>query len=119
VARFGSRKQLEKHYSKHRPHFEPLGVGTEADYVARAAALCAEPCPVDALGCDRQCPDDDDEKLVRYRESSGEYAVMVKATRTLVTFHILRPAGSYPDRRFTHRFATNHEFFNADCECRA
>ena len=116
VANFQTEKQLRRHF---RRHAAECNVASEVEYLALASALCDGACPNDAAECERNCPDDTDPKRVRFRRHNGEYGVVLRDHPViLVTFHVLYPAGTMGFLR-THQFATNQEFFDADCECRA
>ena len=84
VPRFASAKQLRRHFEKHGREF---GTATEADYETLASYLCDDPAPQGVDECIRHCADDRDPKRVRFNEATGEYAVMVRDTGDLVTYH--------------------------------
>lgn len=116
VARFGSATQLRRHFLRHGAEF---GTTTEADYEALASYICDDPLRAGVDECIRNCPGlDTDPKRIRFYEATGEYAVMVRDTRVLCTYHLLYPAGTI-GAPYTHQFATNRDFFEADCNCRA
>jgi hypothetical protein len=116
VANFQSVKQLRRHARRHATECRAVD---ENEYVARASALCDGPCPPDTVECERNCPDDTDAKRIRFRDATGEYVIVLRdQPAVLVTYYILHPIGTVGVLR-THQFATNREFFDADCECRA
>lgn len=93
-------------------------MATAADYEVLASALCDDPCPGGVDESERYCPPKDrDVKLLRFREATSEYSVMVRDTREIITYHLLYPVGTL-GAPFEHGFATNRDFFEADRECR-
>src|SRR3990170_7319906 len=73
-------------------------------YLALARAFCDGPCQDGVSECIRTC----DQKIDRFRESSGEFGVLMPDRSMILTFHILYPFGTagVPVNR-THPFATN------------
>jgi hypothetical protein len=66
---FETTAKLTEHFVKHRAL---LGVGSEADYLARADAFLGAPLPKDVLECDRNSDGD----RLRFRISTQEYGVL-------------------------------------------
>ena len=111
---FSSPRELRKHVKR---HWAELHLQSERDqdaYLALARAFCDGPCQDGVSECIRTC----DQKIDRFRESSGEFGVLMPDRSMILTFHILYPFGTagVPVNR-THPFATNREYFDADCEC--
>lgn len=109
---FPSPKELRKHTSRHWQECGLANQNCEAEYLALARAFCDCPCPVDVDECTRTC----DNKVDRFREVSGEFAVMMPGRTAILTYHILYPSGTHGVLR-THQFNTNREYYEADCEC--
>lgn len=98
-------------------HGAEFAANTEAEYEALASAFCFdEPCPGDVTQYERYCARDGDPKRVRYRGQSSEYAVMVRDTAVLCTYHLLYPVGTR-GAPYSHDYATNDQFVAADREC--
>ena len=112
---FPSPKELRKHTRRHWAEFGLASEHDQVGYLALAVAFCGGACPNDAEECVREkC----DNMIDRFREISGEFAVLMPDRSAIVTYHILHPIQTVgvPVQR-THRYATNREYFNADCEC--
>ena len=109
---FPSDKELRKHTRRHWREFNLIDEHAQAEYLALARAFCDEPLPIDTDECVRTC----DNMIDRFREVSGEFAVMMPRRSALLTFHILYPFGTVGVER-THHFLTNREYYEADCQC--
>ena|SRR5271166_87373 len=110
---FPSAKELRKHTKKHWQEFNLVDEYAENDYLALARAFCADPIPNGAEECVRTC----DSRIDRFRDVTGEFAVLMPMRTFILTYHILHPSGTVGASR-THRFRTNREYFQADCECK-
>lgn len=114
---FPSTNEERKHIRKHFAILNEFGVSCEAEYLALAYAFSeADDWPDRLEECRRTC----DNKFGRFVEPLGWFAVVREDRSELLTFHVLHPAGSagVPVMR-THPFATNREYFDLDCICRA
>lgn len=111
---FPSEKELRKHTRRHWREFNLGDENAQMDYLALARAFCEGPCPIGTDECIRTC----DTMVDRFREASGEFSVMMPNRAAILTYHILHPFGTFgvPIER-THRFSTNREYYEADCEC--
>lgn len=111
---FPSAKELRKHTKKHWREFDLANETAVTEYLALARAFCDGPCPLGTDECTRTC----DTKIDRFREPRGEFAVLMPDRSVILTFHILHPRGTVGVQiERTHRFDTNRQYFEADCEC--
>lgn len=109
---FPSPKELRKHTKRHWRECGLANENCEAEYLALARNFCEGPCPADVDECIRTC----DNMVDRFREASGEFAVMMSGRTAILTYHVLYPLGTLGVLR-THQFATNREYYEADCVC--
>lgn len=109
---FPSPKELRKHTKRHWQEFNLTDENAQAEYLALARAFCEGPCPADVDECIRTC----DNCVDRFKEASGEFSVMMPNRTAILTYHILYPLGTMGVQR-THQFATNREYYEADCQC--
>jgi hypothetical protein len=112
---FASERELRKHTKRHWQEFNLTDENAHTDYLALARIFCEGPCPAGTEECIRKC----DNMIDRFCDKSAEFAVLMPMRMFIRTFHILHPFGTpgiAPER--THRFATNREYYDADCECR-
>lgn len=111
---FPSEKELRKHTRRHWQELNlPNNVATN-DYLALARTFCEGDCPEGTDECTRTC----DNKIDRFCDATAYFAVMMPNRTAIITFHVLHPAGTVgitPNKM--HAFATNREYFEADCEC--
>src|SRR5260370_30366175 len=111
---FPSPKELRKHTKRHWRECNLLNENCEAEYLALARAFCEGLCPIGTDECIRTC----DTMVDRFCEASGEFSVMMPNRTAILTYHILYPFGTFvvPIER-THAFATNRQYYEADCVC--
>jgi len=111
---FPSEKELRKHTKRHWQEFNLAHEQDHAGYLALARIFCEGACPANTDECIRTC----DTKIDRYCDASAEFAVLMPDRSWVLTFHILHPNGApgIPIER-THGFATNRQYFEADCQC--
>ena len=110
---FPSDRELRKHTRRHGVEFG-LNETDLAAYLSLARAFCEGTCPVGTDECIRMR----DNFVDRFLEVSAEFAVMMPGRTVIITYHILHPFGTpgIPVER-THEFATNREYYEADCLC--
>lgn len=113
---FPSHKELTKHTRRHWQEFNLAGENDHVGYLALAQGFCDGACPGDAEECERVC----DHCFDRFREATGEFAVLMAGRTFILTFHILHPVGTpgVPANR-THPYNTNRLYYEADCLCQA
>src|SRR5208282_28717 len=111
---FPSPRELRKHTKRHWKEFGLANEHCEAEYLALARAFCDGACPASVDECIRTC----DNFVDRFRELTGEFAVMFQHRAFILTYHILHPFGTVglPLER-THKYATNRRYYEADCFC--
>jgi hypothetical protein len=111
---FPSPNELRKHTKRHWQEFNLVNEHAEMDYLALARTFCGGPCPIDTDECIRTC----DNMVDRFRETSGEFSVMMPHRTAILTYHILNPYGTIgvPVER-THIYPTNRQYYESDCFC--
>ena len=109
---FPSAKELRKHARRHWREFNLRDETCLQEYLDLACVFCDGPCPADVQECIRTC----DTFVDRFRDSTGEFAVMMPNRTAILTFHVLYPLGTIGVER-THGFPSNQAYYDADCEC--